>query len=153
MQFPFLLSYCLFYPLLACLVMQLECWWVMHVCFFNLEFLGGFDTFFPSSATLVQYESAGILAWIVKRANFVPAQGSVQLPMPGGFPDQAFNPREPTRTEQGSFMTRLTNAFSKDKYVAIGEQDVDPLLWDDHDHDDQVAQQVLSESPTRRDNI
>lgn len=63
--------------------------WMAHIlaCIMGCLFFFGFmKNLILDSESLLSYESAGIFAFIVKRSNFVPAPGGVQLPpMPGAY--------------------------------------------------------------------
>ncbi|KAI8908012.1 hypothetical protein EDD86DRAFT_247959 [Gorgonomyces haynaldii] len=122
--------YTLPYLLIVFVLMPFSTW------FGHLNFLGFLDPMMPTNTQLSQWESAGLFQYVVKSSNFVPCPGGVQLPMPGSYPDEMLNPRTNTTEAQGSFFTRIQNAFSKEKYQPISgneHQEVDALLWDDRD--------------------
>ncbi|KAJ3274208.1 hypothetical protein HDV01_003281 [Terramyces sp. JEL0728] len=80
-------------------------------------------------------ETSGLFAWFVNLSSFVPKPGDVQLPdpvqtnAPGSFPNQ----RLLNATGEPSFMTQVSNAFSRNKYIPINENQQEPLLWDETD--------------------
>ncbi|KAJ3319579.1 hypothetical protein HDV06_006227 [Boothiomyces sp. JEL0866] len=135
--FPFLIILFILMPfttiighLLACAVGYL-CKIVSYVDYFK-----ALDDVMLSTRAVNSLETSGLFAWYVNLSSFVPKPGDVQLPdpvqtnVPGAFPNQRLlDPRN--ATGEPSFMTQVSNAFSRNKYIPINENQEEPLLWDE----------------------
>jgi hypothetical protein len=144
--FPFVVIFFILMPFTS---------WMSHLFAIGvgiIQFSGKLDFLLLSSRALNALDTTPYLSWISNQPGFVMKPGDVALPMPGAF--DTSRPSSAVRQEGGSILTQLSNAFRTDKYQPIQsyegmERQADPLLWEEDDENDAVANTKLATSPSK----